>query len=1234
MKEKLIKLIVKSIKFLEAVQFKLINDAELRLAYTSLSPIDNGDENGHYSQAILWALKNRNKENIKNIALTGPYGSGKSSILKTFQKNYKGKDLIFLNISLATFKKENPNIDENGREIKVDKSELLRLIETSILEQIFYHEEDNKIPDSRFKKIKSFSLKKLIWISSQYFLFLLAILNYYNPYLIRYNFKDYTFSNKFIDIIHFGGILIILVGTFLLIIKSVRIISAITIDKLKIQNTEIGIGENLNKSILNHHIDEILYFFSVRPYNVVIIEDLDRFRETEIFTRLREINLLLNSSEKTKWKEIVFIYAVRDDMFSDKDRTKFFDFIIPVIPVINSSNSSEIILKKKKEFGYDLSDSLIDNISYFIDDLRLLHNISNEFYFYSKKLNEKLIHDKLFAIITYKNIYPNDFMKLSNNEGDLYNIFKLKSVFTKKEIEKLEIEIENNKNKIKIFNSSYIDNVKDLRLVYIARVLESLPGFKSFVINGNPMSLDEVIDGDNFDYLINDQYSYHQMQLNHLNRPIVSEQSFQSKFIDIEKTVDKIKSYTEKEKNIISGKDGTINSLKNNIQELERQKLVIKHSKMEELLISNQLTEIEVSKNLDKNFITILLRNGYIAEDYIDYISIFHEESITRSDYQFLISIKNAIKLPFDYKLFKIDKLVLKINPIDFQSEFTLNYELLDYLLANHKKYNSNLESIFNKLKDESIISIEFIKGYFETSQKLNEFTKMLCNNWHNIWGFIDSNPDFSDDFKNTILKGIIEYGDVDSIIVISNQSTLKKHILSDPLFLNITDNYKKLYKVIEELKLSFSKIDFENSSDKMLSYIYYGNYYELNIENVASVIKHFGEFKQIDFDNSNYFAINTSKADKLIQYVEANIDYYIENIYLKASDNVNEKEEFLITLLNNNNIKFENKESIIIKTKTKITKLSTIKDSRLFSILLENNNVFASWENLLLEFNNPIEVDDDNNSESEISDSIIGFINQIKNAEELSLVKIPKEVNSKNVYGQFWRKLIQKEEIVDQSYDLITKSNPWWYSDLNFEEISENKIKSLIHNNCINPIIESFNLIKEKSDGLNIYLFEKRKNDYFKILDQLTFDSKDLELILESSALTNFEKIKILNNCSEITIVTNRNLNLLSSILIAENSISVSDNVLKEILLNDFVPVKERISLFVRNSSKYDVSFIESFLKNLGGNYELISNSSKKARILQEKENEQLLKILENIEYISTFSKINSDFRVHHKRK
>ena len=1235
MNRTIVKLIDKIIVSLESIRFKYHNDKQDNLAYSSLSPIDNGDENGHYSQALFWALKNRKKEDIKNIALTGSYGSGKSSILKTFQKNYKGNDLNFLNISLATFKDENPEFDENGKEIKVDKTELLRLIETSILEQIFYHEEDSKIPDSRFKKIKSYSLGKLILISLGYLLFLAAAYYCFHPYFIQYVFKDFVVSDKVFDIIHYTAILVITAGIFFIILKSIRTISAITINKLKIQNAEIGIGDNFNKSILNHHIDEILYFFSIRPYNVVIIEDLDRFRETEIFTKLREVNLLLNNSNKTKRKEVVFVYAVRDDMFTDKERTKFFDFIIPVIPVINSSNSSEILLKKKKEFKYKLSDSLIEDISFFIDDMRLLHNITNEFYLYSNKLNETLNQDKLFAIITYKNIYPNDFMKLSYNEGDLYAIFNSIAIFIRNSVIEIDGQIDQYKDEIKNYEGLFINNIKDLRLLYIARIIETLPGFNSFVINNKLLSIDEVVETAHFEYLTRNNFLYEQIRFNeYYGRNDARNLNYTTKFNEIETLVDSDKSYVERENQITDIKSGKINSLKNKIQELENKKQKIRASKIAELSIADQLSKIELSKNLNKNFISILLRNGYIAEDYIDYITLFHEESITRSDYQFHISIKNAIMQPFDYKLYKIEKLVLKINPLDFQTEYILNYDILDYLLSHSSYHNSQLESIFSKLIDESKISIEFIKGYFESSQKLEKFTNILCNKWSNMWGFIESNPDFSEDLKYSFLKRIIEYGDVKAIVELSKQSSLAKFILSDSSFLKITEDHHKLKKIIEKLRLKFCNVDFENSSHEMLEFVYIGNYYQLNIDIVTGVIKKFGKFNQVEFDNSNYYAIKASKAEHLIQYVDANIDEYIENVYLKISNNINEKEECLIDLLNNGNIELDNKESVISRSKTKITKLSTIEDSILYPILLDNNKLFPSWENLLFAYNNQVNEEGGGKSEPEISESSIAFINIIQNAEELSKVKIPIEVNSINIYGTFWRKLLQKDEIEDQSYNLIAKSNPWWYSDLRFEEISDNKIKSLINNNCINPTIQSFNLLKEKSRGLNIYLLEKRRSDYFKILDQLTFDSDDLELILKSLLIKNSDKLVVLNNCSEETVMTDSNLKLLSSILLGDDSFFVGDNILNSILINRKVPVKDRVKLFIKNSNKFDISSIESFLKNLEGNYAWITDTSSKARIPKELDNLQLLSILVDKGYISSFSEKENDYRINHKRK
>ena len=127
---------------------------------------------------MLWK-----KKRVRNIALTGPYGSGKSSILQTFRRDHeKEKDengnnkYKILNISLATLQSDDniledielDNVEDfnttNGKENigKIEpelhkkhpnKENISRRIEYSILQQIIYKEEVSKIPNSRFSRI-------------------------------------------------------------------------------------------------------------------------------------------------------------------------------------------------------------------------------------------------------------------------------------------------------------------------------------------------------------------------------------------------------------------------------------------------------------------------------------------------------------------------------------------------------------------------------------------------------------------------------------------------------------------------------------------------------------------------------------------------------------------------------------------------------------------------------------------------------------------------------------------------------------------------------------------------------------------------------------------------------------------------------------------------------------------------------------------------------------------------
>lgn len=92
--------------------------------YRDLTPIDSIENGDEYIKALNWAFQNKK---VRNIALTGPYGSGKSSIIETFLHKYTIRGSA-LKISMATFRKGDHGKEESAsnEKIKVDADEIER----------------------------------------------------------------------------------------------------------------------------------------------------------------------------------------------------------------------------------------------------------------------------------------------------------------------------------------------------------------------------------------------------------------------------------------------------------------------------------------------------------------------------------------------------------------------------------------------------------------------------------------------------------------------------------------------------------------------------------------------------------------------------------------------------------------------------------------------------------------------------------------------------------------------------------------------------------------------------------------------------------------------------------------------------------------------------------------------------------------------------------------------------
>ena len=119
---------------------------QLRDNYKDLAPIDNISNGKEYLKALHWAIRNKR---IKNIALTGPYGSGKSSIINTYLKRHPLIKAKHLRISMATFIES--GVGKNGESAKIPVEP--EHIQEGILKQLFYKVNHRRIPQSRYRKL-------------------------------------------------------------------------------------------------------------------------------------------------------------------------------------------------------------------------------------------------------------------------------------------------------------------------------------------------------------------------------------------------------------------------------------------------------------------------------------------------------------------------------------------------------------------------------------------------------------------------------------------------------------------------------------------------------------------------------------------------------------------------------------------------------------------------------------------------------------------------------------------------------------------------------------------------------------------------------------------------------------------------------------------------------------------------------------------------------------------------
>lgn len=1151
-----------------------------------------------YMDELECSLK---EEGITNIAVTGAYGSGKSTIIKTFQNIHC--EYEYLNVSLASFsdndengKKKGSIINADGEEDSIDQvtfnTNLERRLEISILQQLFYHVKPSEIPDSRFKRINNNTCLKLLMLSIGLVFWLVSILVLFKfDYINKINPSTWNISMSF-DWVTFISSIVFFTGVGIFAKSIIRLFSNSKISKLSIKG-ELELGDNVDKSVFNEHLEEIIYFFERTSYNVIVVEDLDRFDTTDIFTKLRELNILLNTSKLIN-REINFIYAVKDELFTNKnERVKFFDYIIPIIPFINASNANvklkELIASRNLERV--LSPDFIEDIVSFIDDIdmRLLINIFHEFCIYRQNIPTE-VPDNLFAMIVYKNMYPDDFGILSKKEGKLYSFITNKNIYIKELTDKIDNKIALKKGQIDILNKEAVSSEKELRAVYISAIHELLP--KALYLSNeeipfSDLNIDEqfekIKNSDNLSFSLIDSYN----RLQHSRSSGIS-------FSQIEAHVNSDFSYNERLQNITDKKNNKVEQLKHEIEILLNKKKEIELWSLNEIF-----QEVDINQHLgcfsNNLMMSSLLTNGYLNEDYEDYISLFHEGNITRADDTFKRKVKSGIVSPFNYQLSdKVANLVKEIPDKYFKRSVILNFDLVDFLAENYNQHISKYDDIITILSNEKDSSISFIEEYIERGKNLPLFIKSICSSWDNWWDYINeedpNNPIakgfyYSEDRLEKYLKLIIEYAELDDMVRLNKNKNLQKVINLTPNFISLIDNSfdNKAQKVLEKLEIKLEVLYLPDIETKSLfDYIYEHKYYQINAKNISLLLQHHDEsIEKQKVTESNYSTILNSGCKYLIDYIENNIGFYTKNVFLKLESNTKENEKSVIKLLNKGELNITTKADVITKQEILISDLSEIKEIEVRKMLIEKNQVLVTWKNLYSYYERL-------EKESGLDEVMINYLNHEENYNLLSKQAIKDELKeqSEEIIKSFSLVLINCNELQYESYIKLLVATPNNWNNFSFEKLDKDKVSWMVNTNFLSLSVINFNKLKEYFSNEHIKLIENQQDKLFSIWEEIDLNQQDVLLLLKSKVIIDSNKLEIINRIDDDYINENDEIAKFTCDILAKSTINVSKLGVIVALIKSKSLLENKIKIINKMNVDLTDSLITGLVEMLEGDY------------------------------------------------
>lgn len=865
----------------------------------------NDDLHQHYLNATvsddsIYSLLLENavkEEGVCNIAVTGPYGSGKTTIINTFlEHNSKYK---VLRISLAKLE-------------KVTKNEYD--LEFCILQQMFYQAKGGDIPNSRFSRISYLSNKKQMSYTFLIMICLLALAWFKWKYDILDCFDTVMESSASIWISAFSFVALC-VGLYSLVHFLVSKFGKINIKQLVLDKLQLNVSTNDEKNALNKYLDEILYYFKMKTIDIVVFEDLDRYENPNIFIKLRELNAILNHSEDLEINKITFLYALKDGMLGKEPEqlVKFFDYILPVIPYVNVSNSGDKMIQIFEEYHHldELGKDFINDFSPYIKDMRVIYNICNEYEVY-RKIQKGLNYQKLMAMTVYKNLYPEKFVKIYNGEGTICEIFNLenKEAWQEERKNAIEVSLPEIQKNIEKAKNEFMKDEQELHLTMIAAFIKLVSGNDNMKTDGYQIS-NLFNHSDIYDKMISGRLGYTDSRYSYLGPFYISLSQIEKavspsfKYHDTLLSIQNKKSRPEREMERLQSE---LNSLNRNT--------------MEKMCENPEILKKLEDKTKDEPILYNFIRKGYINENYDLYISLFHEGSITQEENEFVITVKKNQSTRDLQPLINVESVIKRLNDEDFNHIGTLQFQIAAFFSEHYEEYKKQADGLFQQMELVSRESRDLLMDFLSLNKSIEHTEEFLCLFIHlvsNAWKkYIDIDFPPAEEAIFTFLNVVFGHANIDDIKDLDSDKHYVAKYVSDQsnyenLFVNIDEGRMK--QVLNILPLNMNNLN--NGKNKLLNELLIArNQYNITPENIQFVLQFNELINVLQIKSANYTTILASNNESLKKYIEEHFQEYLHNVFFAIPENTDESEDVILKIIQKDSLPKEDKVKAIIQQK------------------------------------------------------------------------------------------------------------------------------------------------------------------------------------------------------------------------------------------------------------------------------------------------------------------------------